>query len=35
MRVVIESRKMSWTGHLKRMGKMRDATVFQGFGGET
>jgi hypothetical protein len=28
MRVVIESRKMSWTGHLERMGKRRGAAGF-------
>jgi len=26
--MVIESRKMSWTGHLERMGKRRDTTGF-------
>jgi len=28
MRVVIESRKMSWIGHLERMGKRRGAIGF-------
>jgi hypothetical protein len=28
MRVVIEPRKVSWTGHLERMGSRRGVTVF-------